>query len=175
MSKGNALQYSGVLWDRVFDEVAVEYPDVATRRLLVDAAAMFLVREPRRFEVVVASNLYADILTDLGAALMGGMGLAPSASLNPEGKFPSTFEPIHGSAPDIAGTGQANPIGSIWSTALMLDHLGYTEWGHRVVRAIEVLAADGQVLSPDLGGTATTGEVGDTLIKALEALSSGEG
>lgn len=172
VSKGNALQYSGVLWDRIFDEVATEYPDIAARRLLVDAAAMFLVREPRRFEVVVASNLYADILTDLGAALMGGMGLAPSASLNPEGKFPSTFEPIHGSAPDIAGNGQANPIGSIWSTALMLDHLGYPQWGQRVVRAIEVLAADGQVLTGDLGGTATTAEVGDALVKALETLSS---
>ena len=169
VSKGNALQYSGVLWDRIFDEIAAEYPDVATRRLLVDAAAMFLVREPRRFEVVVASNLYADILTDLGAALMGGMGLAPSASLNPERRFPSTFEPIHGSAPDIAGTGQANPIGSIWSTALMLDHLGYPEWGHRVERAIEVLVADGQTLTPDLGGTASCGQVGDALLEVLAA------
>jgi tartrate dehydrogenase/decarboxylase/D-malate dehydrogenase len=173
VSKGNALQYSGVLWDRVFDEVAAEYPDVATRRLLVDAAAMFLVREPRRFEVVVASNLYADILTDLGAALMGGMGLAPSASLNPERSFPSTFEPIHGSAPDIAGSGQANPIGSIWSTALMLDHLGFHDWSWRVMRAIEALAAEGQLFTPDLGGTASTPEVGDALVKKLEELPPG--
>jgi len=171
VSKGNALQYSGVLWDRIFDEVAADYPDVATRRLLVDAAAMFLVREPRRFEVVVASNLYADILTDLGAALMGGMGLAPSASLNPERRFPSTFEPIHGSAPDIAGTGQVNPIGSVWSTALMLDHLGYPEWGRRVAQAIEMLVADGQALTPDLGGTASCGEVGDALLKVLTELT----
>jgi tartrate dehydrogenase/decarboxylase/D-malate dehydrogenase len=173
VSKGNALQYSGVLWDRVFDEVAAEYPDVATRRLLVDAAAMFLVREPRRFEVVVASNLYADILTDLGAALMGGMGLAPSASLNPERSVPSTFEPIHGSAPDIAGSGQANPIGSIWSTALMLDHLGFHDWSWRVMRAIEALAAEGQLFTPDLGGTASTPEVGDALVKKLEELPPG--
>ncbi len=102
------------------------------------------------------------------------MGLAPSASLTPERKPPSTFEPIHGSAPDIAGTGQANPIGSIWSTALMLDHIGYPEWGQRVIRAIEVLAADGQVATADLGGTAATAEVGDALVKALEALSSSE-
>lgn len=174
VSKGNALQYSGVLWDRIFDEVAADYPEVATRRLLVDAAAMFMVREPRRFEVVVASNLYADILTDLGAALMGGMGLAPSASLNPERRFPSTFEPIHGSAPDIAGTGRADPIGSVWSAALMLDHLGYPEWGRRVVRSIETLLADGQTLPPDLGGAASCREVGDALLKTLAELAAGQ-
>jgi len=167
VSKGNALQYSGVLWDTVFDEVAARYPDVGTQRLLVDAAAMFAVREPRRFEVVVASNLYADILTDLGAAIMGGMGLAPSASLNPERRFPSTFEPIHGSAPDIAGTGQANPIGSIWSTALMLDHLGYPEWGQRVMRAIEATVAEPGTRTPDLGGAASTSAVGDALLREL--------
>jgi tartrate dehydrogenase/decarboxylase/D-malate dehydrogenase len=168
VSKANALQYSGVLWDTVFDEVAAQYPDVGTRRLLVDAAAMFAVREPRRFEVVVASNLYADILTDLGAAIMGGMGLAPSASLNPERRFPSTFEPIHGSAPDIAGSGQANPIGSIWSTALMLDHLGYPQWAQRVLSAIAATVAEPVSRTPDLGGTATTGAVGDALLKVLE-------
>jgi tartrate dehydrogenase/decarboxylase/D-malate dehydrogenase len=174
VSKGNALQYSGRLWDTVFDEVAAEYPDVPTQRLLVDAAAMFMVRDPRRFEVVVASNLYGDILTDIGAALMGGMGLAPSASLNPEQRFPSTFEPIHGSAPDIAGTGQANPLGSIWSTALMLDHLGYPEWGRRVVRAIETVVAAGEARTPDLGGTVSTAEVADAVIKALAGLLSRE-
>ena len=172
VSKGNALQYSGRLWDTVFDEVAAEYPDVPTQRLLVDAAAMFMVRDPRRFEVVVASNLYGDILTDIGAALMGGMGLAPSASLNPEQRFPSTFEPIHGSAPDLAGTGQANPLGSIWSTALMLDHLGYPEWGRRVVRAIETVVAAGEARTADLGGTVSTAEVGDAVIKALAGLLS---
>lgn len=171
VSKGNALQYSGVLWDNVFDEVAEQYPDVGTRRLLVDAAAMFAVREPRRFEVVVASNLYADILTDLGAALMGGMGLAPSASLNPERRFPSTFEPIHGSAPDIAGTGQANPVGSIWSTSLMLDHLGYPEWGQRVMRAIEVSVADPDTRTADLAGTATTSAATAAILKVLGQLA----
>ena len=172
VSKGNALQYSGVLWDRVFDEVAAEYPDVATRRLLVDAAAMFMVREPRRFEIVVASNLYADILTDLGAGIMGGMGLAPSASLNPERRFPSTFEPIHGSAPDIKGAGRVNPIGSIWSTALMLDHLGYRQWAGRVVRAIEKSVADPATRTADLGGTASTGAVGEAVVTALAELAA---
>lgn len=113
VSKGNALQYSGVLWDEVFASVAAEYPDVESHSLLVDAAAMFMVMDPRRLGVVVASNLYADILTDLGAAIMGGMGLAPSANLNPERRFPSMFEPIYGSAPDIAGNSLANPVGSI--------------------------------------------------------------
>jgi tartrate dehydrogenase/decarboxylase / D-malate dehydrogenase len=173
VSKANALQYSGVLWDSVFDEVAADYPDVGTRRLLVDAAAMFAVRDPRRFGVVVASNLYADILTDLGAALMGGMGLAPSASLNPERRFPSTFEPIHGSAPDIAGTGQANPVGSIWSTSLMLDHLGYPEWGRRVMRAIEVTVADPHTRTADVEGTATTTAAGDAVLKVLDGLAGG--
>ena len=170
ISKGNALQYSGVFWDEIFDEVAEQYPDVETRRLLVDAAAMFLVREPRRFQVVVASNLYADILTDLGAAIMGGMGLAPSANLNPERRYPSMFEPIHGSAPDIQGTGRANPIGSIWSAALLLEHLGHPAWGEKVMQAIRETLADGGTRTPDLGGTATTSDVGDTVLGRLAAL-----
>ena len=164
VSKGNALQYSGVLWDEVFDRLAEEYPDVETHRLLVDAAAMFMVREPQRFDVVVASNLYADILTDLGAALMGGMGLAPSSNLNPEREHPSMFEPIHGSAPDIAGKGLANPIGQLWSTAMMLDHLGHADWSDALTRAIETTVAQPETRTPDLGGTATTEEAGDAVI-----------
>jgi tartrate dehydrogenase/decarboxylase/D-malate dehydrogenase len=172
VSKGNALQYSGVLWDEVFEDLASEYPDVETRRLLVDAAAMFMVREPQRFGVVVASNLYADILTDLGAALMGGMGLAPSANLNPERAFPSMFEPIHGSAPDIAGKGVANPIGQIWSTAMMLEHLGHAEWADDVTRAAHATLLEPDHRTPDLGGTATTSEVGEEVIAALETQRS---
>ena len=175
VSKGNALQYSGVLWDEVFDECAEQYSEVETRRLLVDSAAMFLVREPRRFEVVVASNLYADILTDLGASIIGGMGIAPSANLNPERRFPSMFEPIHGSAPDIGGTGQANPIGSIWSAALMLDHLGHLSWADRVVHAIELTVAERDTRTPDLGGTATTRDVGDALLVRLSELLDDSG
>ena len=169
VSKANALEYSGGLWDVVFDEVAEEYPDVEARRLLVDAAAMFMVREPERFEVVVASNLYADILTDLGAGIMGGMGLAPSASLNPERAAPSMFEPVHGSAPDIAGRGHANPIGSIWSLALMLEHLGHAEWAASVLQSIE-RSLEGDVRTPDLGGTSSTKDVGDSIVEELRRL-----
>jgi tartrate dehydrogenase/decarboxylase/D-malate dehydrogenase len=167
VSKGNALQYSGVLWDEVFAEVRAGYPDVEAHALLVDAAAMFMVMDPGRFGVVVASNLYGDILTDLGAALMGGMGLAPSANLNPERSFPSMFEPIHGSAPDIAGTSAANPIGSIWSTALMLEHLGHRDWASAVLTAIGLAVADPAARTRDLGGTASTQQAGDAVIAAL--------
>lgn len=169
VSKGNALQYSGVLWDEVFDAVRAEYPDVEAHQLLVDAAAMFMVMDPRRFGVVVASNLYADILTDLGAALMGGMGLAPSASLNPERRFPSMFEPIHGSAPDIEGKSIANPIGSIWSTALMLEHLGHATWAAAVTRAVKAAVASPVTRTPDLGGTASTQQAGDAVITFVES------
>jgi len=168
-------QYSGVLWDEVFDEVAAGYPDVEPHRLLVDAAAMFMVREPQRFGVVVASNLYADILTDLGAALIGGMGLAPSANLNPERTFPSMFEPIHGSAPDIAGRGIVDPLGSIWSVQMMLDHLGHTDAAVALMRAIELVVA-GDIGTADLGGSASTSMVGDAVVEALEGVwQSGSG
>ena len=171
VSKGNALNYSAVLWDEVFDEVAAQYPDVKHESLLVDAAAMFMVMEPQRFGVVVASNLFADILTDLGAALMGGMGLAPSANLNPERVFPSMFEPIHGSAPDIAGRGMANPVGSIWSVAMMLDHLGHEQWGRAVLAAIASVMATGECRTPDLGGAARTSEMGDAVVDALSRVA----
>lgn len=167
VSKANSLQYSGALWDEVFTEVAQDYPDIETEQLLVDAAAMFMVRDPARFDVVVASNLYADILTDLGAALMGGMGLAPSASLNPERRFPSTFEPIHGSAPDIIDRSRINPIGSIWSTSLMLDHLGHGAWGTALRGAIAQVLASPDTRTGDVGGTATTDQVGTAIIEAL--------
>jgi len=168
ISKGNALNYSAVFWDQVFDEVAADYPSVPTERLLVDAAAMFMVMDPGRFGVVVASNLFGDILTDLGAAIMGGMGFAPSANLNPERAFPSMFEPIHGSAPDIAGQGKANPIGSLWSTAMMLEHLGHGDWAAALMKAIERVLAARAVRTPDLGGVSTTEEMGDAVLAALE-------
>ena len=169
ISKGNALNYSAVFWDQVFDEVAAQYPAVPSERLLVDAAAMFLVMDPRRFGVIVASNLFGDILTDLGAAIMGGMGFAPSANLNPERTFPSMFEPIHGSAPDIAGQGKANPIGSLWSTSMMLDHLGYPEWAGALMQAIERVMAERRVRTPDLGGDSSTEEMGEAVLGAVEA------
>jgi len=166
VSKGNALNYSMVFWDQIFKEVGKDYPDVETYSLLVDAASMFMVKKPERFGVVVTSNLFGDILTDLGAAIAGGMGLAASANLNPEKKFPSMFEPIHGSAPDIAGKGIANPLASIWAASQMLDFLGYEEWGAKIIDAIEALLQDKSSLTPDLGGTASTSECG----KALAAL-----
>ena len=168
ISKGNALNYSMVFWDSVFAEVAKEYPDVKTASYLVDAASMFFVKDPGRFEVVVTSNLFGDILTDLGAAISGGMGLAAGANLNPERKFPSMFEPIHGSAPDIAGKEIANPLASIWSVSQMLDFFGYENWGKRVLSAIEALMVEGKTLTRDLGGNAKTSEVGSAVIEILK-------
>lgn len=167
ISKGNALNYSMVFWDEIFDEVSKDYPDVKTSMCLVDAASMFFVKEPERFQVVVCSNLFGDILTDLGAAIAGGMGIASSANINPEKKFPSMFEPIHGSAPDIAGKNIANPIAAIWSVSQMLEHLGCTEWADKVMYAIKMVMKEGKVLTPDLGGNAKTDDVGDAVCKFI--------
>lgn len=169
ISKANALNYSMVFWDQIFAEVGRDYPDVKTYSYLVDAAAMFMVKDPQRFEVVVTSNLFGDILTDLGAAISGGMGLAAGANLNPERRFPSMFEPIHGSAPDIAGKGIANPLASVWSASQMLDFFGYPELGERVISAIERALTDKKVLTPDLGGAASTKEVGDEIVRILNS------
>ncbi len=168
ISKGNALGYSMVFWDEIFAEVGKDYPEVKTYSLLVDAASMFFVKDPKRFQIVVTSNLFGDILTDLGAAIAGGMGLAAGANLNPEKKYPSMFEPIHGSAPDIAGKGLANPLASIWSISQMLDFFGYPEWGKRVLDAIETLLTEKTVLTPDLGGTAKTDEIAPAIMEILK-------
>ena len=168
ISKGNALGYSMVFWDEIFAEVGKEYPEVRTQKLLVDAASMFFVKDPKRFQVVVTSNLFGDILTDLGAAIAGGMGLAAGANLNPEKKFPSMFEPIHGSAPDIAGKGLANPLASIWSIAQMLDFFGREDWGKRVIEAIETLLVEKKTLTPDLGGTAKTQDIAPAILEILK-------
>lgn len=167
VSKGNALNYSMVFWDQIFREVSAEYPDVPTRTLLVDAAAMFMVKDPARFEVVVTSNLFGDILTDLGAAIAGGMGLAAGANLNPERLFPSMFEPIHGSAPDIAGKGLANPLATVWSAAQMLEFFGQKAWADRLIDIIEQLLVEKTALTPDLGGSATTSQVGDEVCRRM--------
>ena len=169
ISKGNALNYSMVFWDRVFKEVGAEYPDVETHSLLVDAAAMFMVKDPRRFQIVVASNLFGDILTDLGAAISGGMGLAAGANLNPERRFPSMFEPIHGSAPDIAGKGIANPLATVWSASQMLEFLGHGEAAGWLIAAVEGVLSSGAALTPDLGGVASTSQVGDAVAAAVLA------
>jgi tartrate dehydrogenase/decarboxylase/D-malate dehydrogenase len=166
VTKSNAQQYGMVLWDDVFKRVAPDYPDVETESVLVDAMAAKFVLHPEDLSVVVASNLHADILSDLGSALAGSLGLAASANLNPERRFPSMFEPVHGSAPDIAGRGLANPIGAVGSAALMLEHLGLPEQAARLRAAIEATTA-GDVLPRDLGGTATTQDVTKALIDAL--------
>ena len=168
ISKGNALNYSMVFWDQICGEVAKEFPDVPTHSYLVDAASMFMVKDPKRFEVVVTSNLFGDILTDLGAAIAGGMGLAAGANLNPERNYPSMFEPIHGSAPDIAGQQKANPLATVWSASQMLEFFGHKQWADRLIQIIEALLVEKRVLTPDLGGTATTSQVGDEVIRKLQ-------
>jgi tartrate dehydrogenase/decarboxylase / D-malate dehydrogenase len=172
ISKGNALNYSMVFWDQVFEEVSAEYTEVKTASYLVDAAAMLMIKDPKRFEVVVTSNLFGDILTDLGAAIAGGIGLAAGANINPERDYPSMFEPIHGSAPDIAGRGIANPLATIWSASQMLDFFGYEAYGKMVLEAIEKLLVEGEVLTPDMNGTASTSEVADKIIEIIESTIS---
>lgn len=167
ITKSNALPYGMVLWDEVFREVAKDYPDVQTYSLLVDAAAMDFVRKPEIFDVVVASNLFGDILTDLSAIVTGSVGLAASANLNPERKYPSMFEPVHGSAPDIAGKGIANPLAAVLSVAMLLDHLHLEKSGQAVRRAVATVLKEGKALTPDLGGKATTREVADATIAAI--------
>jgi tartrate dehydrogenase/decarboxylase/D-malate dehydrogenase len=167
VTKSNAQQYGMVLWDEVFGRVARDYPDVETESVLVDAMSAKFVLRPEDLSVVVASNLHADILSDLGSALAGSLGLAASANLNPEGRFPSMFEPVHGSAPDIAGQGLANPIGAVGSAALMLGHLGLPGPAARLHAAIEATTAAG-ILTRDLGGTASTADVTKALIDALD-------
>ena len=168
VSKANALNYSMVFWDSIFKEVGKEYPDVETHSLLVAAASMFMVKDPGRFQIVVTSNLFGDILTDLGAAIAGGMGLAAGANLNPERKFPSMFEPIHGSAPDIAGQQISNPLAAIWSASQLLDFFGHEELGKKILDTMEVmLTKHRDKLTPDQGGNAKTSECGDAFVKLL--------
>src|SRR5215210_1929879 len=166
-TKSNAMQHTMVLWDEAVEAVAKNYPSVAWRKYHVDALAARMVTDPGSVDVIVASNLFGDILTDLGAAVSGSLGVAPGANINPERRHPSMFEPIHGSAPDIAGKGIANPIGSIWAGAMMLDHLGERAAHDRIVKAIErVLAQDGP-RTPDLGGRAATRDVTEAVRKSL--------
>lgn len=166
-TKSNSMQYNMVFWDEVFQQVAVDYPDIAHEQQLIDSLTARFVTRPESLDVIVASNLFGDILTDLGAAISGSLGLAPSANLNPERRYPSLFQAIHGSAPDIAGKGIANPIASIWSGQLMLDYLGEHEAAAALMRAIEEVLTAGQVRTPDLGGTATTRQLGEALCTHL--------
>ncbi|GGB37817.1 putative tartrate dehydrogenase/decarboxylase [Lentibacillus populi] len=173
VSKGNALNYSMVFWDEVFAEVGKEYPDVKTYSYLVDAASLYFVTNPERFEIVVTSNLFGDILTDIGAAITGGMGLATGANVNPEKTFPSMFEPVHGSAPDIAGKGIANPLAAIWSISQLMDFFEEGQWGRAILHTIKRMLEDKEQLTPDLGGKASTSEVGDQFVELLKRLTVG--
>ncbi len=167
ITKSNALVYGMVLWDEAAKHVAKDYPDVQFNSLLVDACAMDFVRKPESFDVVVASNLFGDILTDLSAAVTGSIGLASSANINPERTFPSMFEPVHGSAPDIAGKGIANPLAAVLSAALMLDHLNETKPAEALRQAVARVLKDGKTMPPDLGGKATTKQLGDAVLAAI--------
>ncbi len=166
-TKSNVLQHSMTLWGDVVDEVAGDYPDVEVRRYHVDALAARMVTAPESLDTIVASNLFGDILTDLGAAVAGSLGLAPSANLDPTGRYPSMFEPVHGSAPDIAGRGNANPIGAIWAGSLMLEHLGEAAAHRDIMSAIEATLRETQVRTPDLGGTASTAEMTEAVLEHL--------
>jgi tartrate dehydrogenase/decarboxylase / D-malate dehydrogenase len=165
ITKSNAQGFGMVLWDRVFSSVAAEFRDIETESLLVDAAAMNFVRRPESFDVVVGSNLFGDILSDLSAIVTGSIGLAPSANLDPTRRHPSMFEPVHGSAPDIAGRGIVNPMAAILSAAMLLDHVGLD--GRKVERAVAAVLAEGKVRTADLGGSSSTREVTDAVLEKL--------
>src|SRR5580765_2366903 len=166
-TKSNALRHAMVLWDEVAEIVAKDYPQVEYRKYHVDAIAARMVTNPASLDVIVCSNLFGDILTDIGSAISGSLGIAPGANINPERTFPSMFEPIHGSAPDIAGKGIANPIGCIWAGAQMLDHLGHRDLHDKVIGAIERVVASGKNRTPDLGGKATTKELADAICSEI--------
>jgi tartrate dehydrogenase/decarboxylase/D-malate dehydrogenase len=167
VTKSNAQRHAMVMWDEIAGEVATEFPDVTWDKMLVDAMTMRMILRPQTLDTIVATNLHADILSDLAAALAGSLGIAPTANLNPERRFPSMFEPIHGSAFDIAGRGIANPIGTFWTATMMLEHLGEGSAARRLMRAVERVTADKALHTPDLGGAATTRQVTDAVIAAI--------
>ena len=167
ITKSNAQGFSMVLWDRTFESVAAEFPDISTESLLVDAAAMNFIRRPESFDVVVGSNLFGDILSDISAIIVGSMGLAPSANLDPSRRYPSMFEPVHGSAPDIAGKGIVNPLATIFSAAQMMEHLGIPQAAKDIESAIARVLAEGKTRTPDLGGTSGTREVTEAVLAQM--------
>ncbi len=167
VTKSNAQRHAMVMWDEIAAEIAAEFPDVAWDKMLVDAMTMRMVADPASIDTVVATNLHADILSDLAAALAGAVGIAPTANLNPERTFPSMFEPIHGSAFDIMGQGIANPIGTFWSTVMLLEHIGEQAAADRLMKAVEQVTADPRFHTPDLGGNATTQSVTDAVLDAI--------
>ncbi|TIU94381.1 MAG: tartrate dehydrogenase, partial [Mesorhizobium sp.] len=166
VTKSNAQRHGMVMWDEIAAEVAREFPDVTWDKMLVDAMTTRMTLKPRSLDTIVATNLHADILSDLASALAGSLGVAPTANIDPERRYPSMFEPIHGSAFDIAGKGIANPVATFWTAAQMLDHLGESEAADRLMRAVESVTREG-VLTPDVGGTATTQEVTDAVCRTI--------
>jgi tartrate dehydrogenase/decarboxylase/D-malate dehydrogenase len=166
-TKSNAINHAMPFWDETIKNIGKEYPEVTAHYFHIDALAAYFITRPETFDVIVASNLFGDILTDLGAAIVGGLGIAPSGNINPEKQYPSMFEPIHGSAPDIAGKGIANPVGQIWSISMMLDYLECPEYAKLVIDSIEDVLEEGEIRTPDLGGKATTIEVGDAIVEQL--------
>ena len=169
-TKSNGIVYSMPFWDDVFKEVSKDYPSIQTDSQHIDALAAFFVTQPERFDVIVASNLFGDILTDVGAAIMGSIGIAPAANINVNGKYPSMFEPVHGSAPDIVGKGLANPIGQIWTAKMMLDHFGEVELGAKLLDVIEETTTAG-MMTPDIGGHHSTIEVTNEIVRRLKSLT----
>lgn len=172
VTKSNAQRHGMVMWDDIAAEVATEYPDVTWDKMLVDAMTVRMTLDPQSLDTIVATNLHADILSDLAGALAGSIGVAPTANIDPEGRFPSMFEPIHGSAFDITGKGIANPVATFWTAALMLDHLGHDQAAKVVMTAIEQVCAKG-ILTPDVGGKATTRDVTDAVIGAINGFNDG--
>lgn len=172
VTKSNAQRHGMVMWDDIAAEVATEYPDVTWDKMLVDAMTVRMTLDPQSLDTIVATNLHADILSDLAGALAGSIGVAPTANIDPEGRFPSMFEPIHGSAFDITGKGIANPVATFWTAALMLDHLGQDQAAKMVMTAIEQVCAKG-ILTPDVGGKATTRDVTDAVIGAINRFNDG--
>jgi tartrate dehydrogenase/decarboxylase/D-malate dehydrogenase len=172
VTKSNAQRHAMVMWDEIASEVAAEFKDVTWDKMLVDAMTVRMVMRPSSLDTVVATNLHADILSDLAAALAGSLGIAPTANLNPERAFPSMFEPIHGSAFDIMGKGVANPIGTFWSAVMMLDHLGEPGAAGRLMQAIERVTADRRFHTPDLGGSARTADITTAVIDAIHGANA---
>ena len=169
-TKSNAINYSMVFWDKILARVACCYPDMHSGKMHIDALAGYFILHPERLQVVVASNLFGDILTDLGSAMLGSIGISPSANINPTGRFPSMFEPVHGSAPDIAGKGIANPIGTFWSIVMMLEQLKLNEESKLLMTAIENVLRGGIIRTCDIGGKATTTEMTNAIIAEMEQL-----
>ncbi|MDO4584770.1 MAG: tartrate dehydrogenase [Planctomycetia bacterium] len=166
-TKSNALKYSMVFWDEVQEQVAKDFPDIESRKMHIDALCGYFIMHPDQIEVVVASNLFGDILTDLGSAMLGSIGISPSGNINPEGKYPSMFEPIHGSAPDIAGKGIANPLGTLWAIEMMLRQLELPQLADLLMKAMCAVLEAGQVRTPDIGGRSTTSEMTDAILQAM--------